>query len=154
MLNYEKLFAVGNVIGIKNCDTNKVYITSIPHEFDLSKFNCYKNPELSSKSEGVKFKVVYVVRLNDKGEIVEEIFNRTKLPELKTGMFIKVVDVKTNESFLGYVNIELDRIIYQDGYWDVLSQVIEYDGDSSKIVEVYKCNGFNECSRANLIWQL
>lgn len=153
MLDYDKLFAPGNVIGIKNCDTNYIHVISIPYNSDIDKFECYKNPELSTINIGVKFKIIYIIRLNEKGEVVEKIYS-VKFPKLETGMFIKISDINTHESYLGYINTEYDKIVYQDGDWDILSDVISHDGVTCKIVEIYKCNGFNGCINKNSIWRL
>lgn len=157
MLDYDKLFAPGNVIGVKRSGINKIYVISITYDADIDKFNIYRNPNLSSTYNNERFEIEYIIRLDDTGNIKEELFNRSKMPKMpdfKTGMFIKVIDIQSHRSYLGYVNVELDRIIYQDGDWDILSEVITYDGDLFKIFEIYKCDGYNECIRENLIWSI
>lgn len=170
MWDFDKLFADGNVIGIKNCHRDKVFNNVVDVTTSITWLEGYKNEELSCKDQYVDvddkikhgyttdFEIQYIIRLDEYGNVVEKLFDREKdmksetksMPELETGMFVRVED-----EGLGYVDIRNNRIVYQHGGYDVL------DGDEYlpnvllKIIEVYSENAcaFNYCNDDVLIWR-
>ena len=68
------------------------------------------------------------------------------MPELETGMFVRVED-----EGLGYVDTKNNRIVYQNGTYDYISGEF---GITSDIIEVYgkeSCS-FNGCMVDKPIW--
>ena len=167
MWDYDKLFADGNVIGIKNCYRDKVFNNVVDVTTSVIWLEGYKNEELSCEDQYVDvddkikhgyttdFEIQYIIRLDEHGNVVEKLFDRERdmksetkpMPELETGMFVRV----ENEG-LGYVDIRNNRIVYQlEGYDDI-------NGESeiiSDIIEVYgkeSCS-FNGCMVDKPIWR-
>lgn len=162
MWDYDKLFAEGNVVGIKNKLTNilnptTVYDKSLWGNIGYVDWRNYFNSNLSFISN-YSFEIQYIIRLDEHGNVVEKLFDREKdmksktkpMPELETGMFVRVED-----EGLGYVDIRNNRIVYQHGGYDVL------DGDEYlpnillKIIEIYSENAcaFSYCNNDVLIWR-
>lgn len=165
MWDYDKLFVEGNIVGIKNCYRNKVFNSVIDESEGTSWFVGYKNNSLSSKNQRVDidnnigsgyttdFEIQYIIRLDDKGNVVERVFDREKdmpkpMPELETGMFVKCYSSYRNESSLGM--IYSNHVVYQNGGWDYISDLTE-----DVIVEVYSTEAlcFNGCQDPHLIWR-
>lgn len=167
MWDYDKLFAKGNIIGVKNCYENFIYNQIIGSSENNFWVNGYQNNELSYKKQHVindkngseyttDFEIQYIIRLDEHGNVVEKLFDREEadmpkpMPELETGMFVRVED-----EGLGYVDTRNNRIVYQHGGYDVL------DGDEYlpnvllKIIEVYSENAcaFSYCNDDVLIWR-
>lgn len=165
MWDYNKLFAKGNIIGLKSLDIGHTYIHII-RNYDSSYWNKYKNKDLSNSyfvKEGehcdIFFEILYIIRLDEHGNIIEKLFDREKdmpksMPELESGMFVTVF---WNDSYksgvnLGYVDKENNHIIYLSGGYDNLNT----DWDKNyRIVEVYRKNtrGFRYCTEQNLLWR-
>lgn len=153
MWDYDKLFAEGNVVGLKYKETNTI-ISVDTYNLKDALFKCYQNNLLESSNQQIQ----YIIRLDEHGNVVEKLFDREKdmksktkpMPELETGMFVRVED-----EGLGYVDIRNNRIVYQHGGYDVL------DGDEYlpnvrlKIIEVYSENAcaFSYCNEDVLIWR-
>lgn len=167
MWDYDKLFAEGNIIGIKNCYRNKVYNTVVDESIGIYWLEGYKNKQLCLKEQYVDddskvkhgyttdFEIQYVVRLDEHGNVAEKLFDRDRdmpgpMPDLETGMFIRVLI-----SGLGFVDSEHNHVIYQTGGYDFIDNEEDICGIASSIVEVYSKNtyAFEYCNKDNLIWR-
>lgn len=158
MWNYDKLFAKGNVIGLKETKENKLYTHVV---YEKEDWVDYFNNFLTYKVKNFASVIQYIIRLDEHGNVVEKLFDRevdmTKpMPELETGMFVRVTDnTNMTETVLGYVDITNYRIIYQDGKYNDLSTMEKLKG-TVDIIEVYsrETNCFNGCfSNETLIWR-
>lgn len=148
MWDYDKLFAVGNVICVGD-------IVSSVDEFNIMDWrDSYANKELTHKalSNG---KIQYIIRLDEHGNVVEKLFDRDRdmdkpMPELETGMFVRVPI-----SGIGLVDSEHNHIIYQTGGYDLIDDEEYAPGVALKIVEVYSGDacGFDYCNEDVLIWR-
>ena len=169
MWDFDKLFADGNIIGIKNCHENKIYNHSIKKDNDV--FDVYKNEDLSLKNQLVEtddngvlistelsysyrtdFEIQYIIRLDEHGNVDEILFNRERdmpkpMPKLETGMFVKIYNMHRCESFLGFIYD--NRVIYQNGDWDEI-----YDLKEDRVMEIYSAEAlcFNSCCELYLLW--
>ena len=98
--------------------------------------------------------IEWISMISEDGNTVTKIFDRTDLdtiPELKSGMFIKL-----STGVLGYVDIDNDRIVYQDGDFDRATGELGYENwKSNKIVAVYDkdIDSFGICEFAVPIWK-
>ena len=174
MWDYDKLFAEGNIIGIKNIARNKVFNHVINREDGIEWIESYKNEALAARDQYTSFdneieheyvtdfEIQYIICLNDKGQVTKQLFNREKdmpksksapMPKLESGMFVTVFSnngsrIRVN---LGYVDKENNHIIYLSGGYDKLNT--NWD-ENYRIVEVYRKNtrGFRYCTKQNLIW--
>lgn len=151
MWDYDKLFAEGNIVGMKltNDCIHPMVIDNKGVSNDFKKN--YENDNLYCCG----YQIQYIIRLDEHGNVVEKLFDRKRdmvkpMPELEDGMFVRVED-----EGLGYVDIRNNRIVYQHGGYDVL------DGDEYlpnvrlKIIEVYSENAcaFSYCNNDVLIWR-
>lgn len=92
------------------------------------------------------------------------------MPELKTGMFVRVAWYNKNENGfnnsynnknmfgLGITITEQNRIYYQNEGYDTLDLLSLLNSElryGANIVEIYKMNvdGFNMCNENNCIWR-
>lgn len=171
MWDYDKLFADGNIIGIKNCYRDKVFNNAVDITTGVTWLEGYKNEELSCKDQYVDvddkikhgyttdFKIQYIIRLDEHGNVVEKLFDRERdmsnpMPELETGMFIKLAD-KTNwgDNTVAYVDYQNNRIIAKEGWYEKLSNRDEWQ--YLKIVEVFSKSicCFNQCVDSRVIWR-
>lgn len=166
MWDYDKLFAEGNIVGVKNLYTKQVFNSIVDTcSYDYW-FDDYKNNELSSKnckvdvdyevghSYTTDFEIQYIIRLDEHGNVVEKLFDREfdmpkPMPELETGMFVLIFNYDHTETRLGYINAEKNMIIYQSGGWDYI------DRNEDEILKVYSnnCNCFNGCIEHRVIWR-
>lgn len=171
MWDYDKLFADGNIIGIKNCYRDKVFNNAVDITTGVTWLEGYKNEELSCKDQYVDvddkikhgyttdFKIQYIIRLDEHGNVAEKVFDRDRgmakpMPELETGMFVRVNAY--GESKLGFVDAEQNHVIYQSGGYDFIDDNdINSCGIVSKIVEVYGKDAcaFDFCTEDDLIWR-
>lgn len=164
MWDYDKLFAEGNVIGIKNEVTKEFGVYQITRNKELPKdaqyfqYGRYWDDFANTLLARSDIFIQYIIRLDEHGNVVEKLFDRERdmepktkpMPELETGMFVRVED-----EGLGYVDTRNNRIVYQHGGYDVL------DGDEYlpnvrlKIIEVYSENAcaFSYCDDDVLIWR-
>ena len=159
MWDYDKLFAEGNVVGIKVLDSNRFYnyIVDNSNIVNNSFWSYYKNDTLSDKDDS-DFEIQYIIRLDEHGNVVEKLFDRERdmkpepepMPELETGMFVRVED-----EGLGYVDTRNNRIVYQHGGYDVLDEDEYLPNVVLKIIEVYSENAcaFSYCDDNVLIWR-
>lgn len=178
MWDYEKFFAIGNIVGTRNMYTNKIYNTPIDEYTNERIFYEYKNKDLTYKNCKVDvdynvghgyvtdFQIEYIIRLDENGEISKRIFDRKKdmlveIPELKVGMFGKVLyyeNGKFNDDYNNFgkfiVGIK-DKIIYQNGGYDDLNEVVRLTKrvDDVAIVEIYDADYFKNCDESTLIWR-
>ena len=156
MWDYDKLFAIGNVICVSD-------IISSVDEFNIMDWrDNYANKELTHKalSNG---KIQYIIRLDGHGNVVEKLFDRERdmeskpepMPELKTGMFVRVAGYDDSDS-LGFIDVENNHIIYQSGGYDYIKDEQYSEGVMYNIIEVYDKSAlcFNGCrSKNHLIWK-
>lgn len=160
MWDYDKLFAEGNVVGLKNVSLNKIFnhgVTSKKYWNDDNEINWdyYKNNVLGRSN----FIIQYIIRLDEHGNVIEKLFDREAdmpkpMPELETGMFVRVDEY--GDSLIGFVDAENNHVIYQDGDYDFIDDDdINSWGIASKIVEVYDKDtcAFNFCDEDTLIWR-
>lgn len=165
MWDYDKLFAEGNIVGVKNCYENFIYNQIINPSENSYWVDCYQNNELSCKEQFVindkngseyttDFEIQYIIRLDEHGNVVEKLFDRERdmpkpMPELKTGMFVLIFNYDHTEIRLGYINAERNMIIYQSGGWDYI------DENKDEILKVYSnnCNCFDGCIEHRVIWR-
>lgn len=154
MWNYEKLFAEGNVISVSYFNTNNIkYIVQNKenwYKLDVMDWEYFKNNNLSFGNGQIE----YIAKLDNHGNSTV-LFDRERdiqkpMPELKTGMFVRII-----ANGLGFVDAENNRIIYQYGGFDYIDDNNMGKGVASKIVEVYSKNtcGFDCCSEFSLIWR-
>ena len=164
MWDYDKLFAEGNIVGLKRLNNGNIY-THIIRKYDSSYWSEYKNKDLSNRTFieegdwcGIFFEIQYIIRLDEYGNVIEKLFDREKdmpkpMPELESGMFITVFwnDGSRTGVNLGYVDKENNHIIYLSGGYDNLNTNWN---KNYRIVEVYRKNtrGFRYCTEQNLIW--
>lgn len=158
MWDYDKLFAEGNIVGIKNNKTNKIYIDSIDtksdKEFYIEDYGV-DTLDYSPSNEQIQ----YIIRLDEHGNVVEKLFDREKdmpkpMPELETGMFVVVRHGESKH--LGYVDVEHNKIIYQSGGWDEIYGKYGVTSCSCvKILSIYdkKASCFDGCRADNILWR-
>lgn len=171
MWNYDKLFADGNIIGIKNCYRDEVFNNVVDVTTSTSWLEAYKNDELCCKDQHVdvdeiikhgyttNFEIQYIIRLDEYGNVVEKLFNREKdmpkpMPNLETGMFIRIADrTSWRDNTIAYVDHQNDRLIAQKGWVETLSKKDEWH--YLRIVEVFSKNVccFNQCVDNSVIWR-
>lgn len=169
MWDYDKLFAKGNILGIKNCYENLIFNQVIDFSEPGFWIDGYQNNELSCKDQYVvsdkighsyttDFEIQYIIRLDEHGNVVEKLFDRDTdmpkpMPDLETGMFVRVNGY--GGSRIGFVDAENNHVIYQEGGYDFIDDDDINDcGIVSEIVEVYDkdTRAFNFCTKDNLIW--
>ena len=89
MWDYDKLFAEGNIVGIKNCYENFIFNQVIDSSEPGFWIDGYKNNELSCKKQYVvsnktkysyttDFEIQYITRLDEHGNVVEKLFDRER----------------------------------------------------------------------------
>lgn len=172
MWDYDKLFAEGNILGIKNLYTKQILNSVVDtYSYDYW-FDDYKNNELSSKNCKVDvdyivghgyttdFEIQYIIRLDEYGNVVEKLFDREAdmpkpIPKLEDGMFIRITDDNSYYygNTLAYVDLNRNRIIGQDGCWCFVDDIINKEG--AELVEIYasNVNNFNGCIPELVIWR-
>lgn len=165
MWDYDKLFAEGNIVGIKNEIEGRFGVYQITKDKELprearyynfgKRWDDFKNTNLA---RSVIF-IQYIIRLDEQGNVVEKLFDRDTdmpkpMPELETGMFVRVNGY--DGSRIGFVDAENNHVIYQEGGYDFIdNDDIISCGIASEIVEVYGKDtwAFNFCTKDNLIWR-
>ena len=166
MWDYDKLFAEGNIVGLHNVRKGETYGWTVVdksywHQSGQINWQDYFNSNLSFDTGFYLFEIQYIIRLDDKGQVAERLFDRNKdmskpMPKLETGMFVRVIDNGNMDyTVLGYVDIQNYRIIYQDGKYN---DIVKLEGLKGivDVVEVYsqETNCFNKCLGNNtLIWR-
>ena len=158
--NYDKLFAVGNLLGIKNKEQNKIYWHSI--EFGdygtntkHSYIQIYGNEKLSCAKNN-NYEIAYIISLNDDGTVKEHIFDRERdmakpMPKLETGMFIEV-KVDREIEFIGVIVGNV--VIYEDGGFDTLNEMLSVQDADYYVSKVYAPTnaGFESITNCEPIW--
>lgn len=163
MWDYDKLFAEGNIVGLKNLHNNKIYNHGIPNKNCWGDTNevdwyCFENNNLKRNM----LEIQYIIRLDEHGNVIEKLFDRERdmkpeavpMPELKDGMFIRVA-FKNNylDQNLGFVNLSQGRIIYQEGGYDWVNNIKTWK--EAKIIEIYDPGAlsFHFCRYTTPIWR-
>ena len=156
MWDYDKLFAEGNIVGFKHSDEDQIHPYIIYEKNDCME---YFNDSLCYKSKNSISEIQYIIRLDEHGNVVEKLFDRDRdmprlMPELEDGMFIRVM-FKNNpyDQALGFINLKRGQIVYQDGGYDLISNVNHWM--KTKIVEVYapEVMSFTSCKYNKPIWR-
>ena len=166
MWDYDKLFAEGNIAGLKNKQQNRIFPSSIDGKkywgregyVDWSEYCNNSLSTLEDESGGYCFEIQYIIRLDEHGNVVEKLFDREHdmpkpMPELETGMFVRVNGY--DGSRIGFVDAENNHVIYQEGGYDFIdNDDINSCGIASEIVEVYGKDtlAYDFCTKRNLIW--
>lgn len=164
MWDYDKLFAEGNVVGLRNKQQNRIFPSPVCGREYWGKewyvdWREYYNESLSTtedKNQEYTFEIMYVVCLDEHGNVAEKLFDRETdmpMPELETGMFV-LVDTWGGAK-LGFVDAEHNHVVYQESGYDYIDDDdINGRGIASKIIAVYDKNtrAFNFCTKDNLIW--
>ena len=170
MWDYDKLFAEGNIVGIKNCYRDKIFNSVIDESKGTDLFCGYKNDLLSFKNQRVDidyeikcgyttdFEIQYIIHLDEHGNVVEKLFDREAdmpkpMPELETGMFV-LVDTWGGAK-LDFVDAEHNHVVYQESGYDYIDDDdINGRGIASEIIAVYDkdTRAFDFCTKDNLIW--
>lgn len=150
MWDYDKLFAIGNIVGIKDQNENISVLCIDNIELKIQTSYNYGNEKLSYRG----YQIQYIIRLDEHGNVVERLFDREKdipspMPKLETGMFVLIFNYDHTEIRLGYINAERNMIIYQSGGWDHI------DENKDEILKVYSnnCNCFDGCIEHRVIWR-
>ena len=160
MWDYDKLFAEGNVIGIKNEVTKEFGVYQITRNKELPRdaqyfqygrhWTDFANALLARSDIFIQ----YIIRLDEHGNVIEKLFDRDTdmpkpMPELETGMFVLIFNYNHTETRLGYINAERNMVIYQTGGWDHI------DENKDEILKIYSdsCNCFDGCSEHRVIWR-
>lgn len=172
MWDYDKLFAEGNIIGIKSLFNNKNYIYQVLSKEYWGMVNYinwyeFKNNKLKSDD----FKIQYIIQLGEHGNVIKKLFDRERdmpapIPKLETGMFGKVLycnkfeeadfsaDFSKEETFGKFVIIK-DKIIYCNGGYDFLEEILinsKNFSEGPRIVEIYKdAVSFKDCN--SILWR-
>lgn len=167
-MDYEKLFAEGNVVAIKNIYQNKVYIHQVRDTQSFKdKFGKFYNSDMAKRNCSVHngeywtdFIILYIAKVDEYGNMTK-IFDRTRdivMPKIEDGDFVKVMPFeekngnkisKEFEGLFGYGVVIKNKIYYQNGGYDNLDEVLSGEGDCPgmyiRIVEIYKNrSGFND----------
>lgn len=163
MWNYDKLFADGNIVGIKTplISMFSIHVVCAKNRWGIDNNKNWKifcNNELKAGDCIIQ----YIIRLDEHGNVIEKLFDREKdmkpelkpMPELKTRMFIKVKDYE--EIKTGFIYAEENHVIYQKGGYDfIYKDEIMGSGIVADIVEVYSEDAcaFDYCDKDVLIWR-
>lgn len=162
--DYDKLFAEGNIIGVKYFNSVGNHVVKQKKCWGLNfvdDWEIFCNDELKA---GLAI-IEYIIRLDENGNVIERLFDRDKdeieYPELNVGTFGKIMyfNGKSFEevcrSFGQFVIAKNGYISYKNGGYDRVSTILEFKNDriGPKIVELYDANFFDECDNANLIWR-
>lgn len=162
--DYDRFFNDGNILGVKNTDNGFTYIWQIDSKScnktpqKIKKY--YANPNLSIDDD---FIIQWIVRLDVDG-YPDRIFDRERdipyfpMPELKTGMFGKVMwwDRENFEEdsieFGKFVVVE-NYAIYQNGGYDHLNNLSVFPQKNeigAVVIEIYDSESFD--NDRTVIW--
>ena len=163
MWDYNRLFAEGNIVGLHNVREGETYGWAVVnksywHQSGQINWQDYFNPELSFDTGFYLFEIQYIIRLDNKGQVAERLFDRDKdmpkpMPKLETGMFVYVPHTGCG---LGFVDAENNHIIYQSGNFDYIQDNKLGKGIIAEITKVYDKNtvySFNLCDACKPIWR-
>lgn len=144
---YDKLFAEGNVVGVKSLMKNEIHAHEVLETWVwgvkcINWWN-YMNPALKLDD----FQIEYIIRLDEHGNVVEKLFDRERdmtppMPNLEDGYFVEV----TGQG-LGIVLEEF--VTYQNGEYGELPDI------EDSIVKIWDSTvvGFNDCKTTTPIWE-
>ena len=157
MWDYDKLFAEGNIVGISPAKNEVINLVCSKFNHNINGFRVlYSNNDLSYEN----IKIQYIIRLDEHGNVVEKLFDRERdmpkpMPELETGMFVRVKNSDRDENHLGFIVAENNHVIYQDGGYDIIDDDEFGPGIACYIVEVYGKDvcAFDYCNDNFLIWR-
>ena len=168
MWDYDKLFADGNIVGIKNEITKEFGVYQItrnkelPRDAQYFQYGRYWDDFANTLLARSDIFIQYIIRLDEHGNVVEKLFDREKdmkpkpepMPELKDGMFIRVA-FKNNylDQDLGFINLSRGQIIYQEGGYDWADNIKTWK--KTKIIEIYdpRTLSFHSCRYTTPIWR-
>lgn len=179
MWDYDKLFAEGNVVGLKNKHNNRIYNHGVSHtacwgdENEVNWYN-FENDEL--KRNG--FEIQYIIRLDEHGNVVEKLFDRDRdmkkpMPKLEDGMFGKIGTFDWDESGnVEYLDIEdfiitNNRVLFiqygKINSWGMIEDLVDStldkdalcDEDKLTPIEIYKNVKYlkNDSDTFEVIWR-
>ena len=163
MWDYDKLFAEGNIVGLHNVREGETYGWTVVdksywHQSGQINWQDYFNPELSFDTGFCLFEIQYIIRLDDKGQVSERLFDRDKdmkpeanpMPELEHGMIIEIVS--NDKKILGYIDKYRDLIVYQNGAYDTIESYRVWA--NKQVIAIYKdVESFNQCNYTEPIWR-
>ena len=163
MWDYDKLFAEGNIVGLHNVREGETYGWTVVNkaywnESGQINWQDYFNSNLSFDTGFYLFEIQYIIRLDNKGQVAERLFDRDKdmpkpMPKLETGMFVYVPRIGAG---LGFVDAENNHIIYHSGNFDYIQDNKLGKGIIAEITKVYDKNtvySFNLCDACKPIWR-
>ena len=157
VLDFDCLLAPGNIVIVKNTETNEVYAHTVL-EKELKE--CYKNKgdfyfeEYDYKNPQMKysiFQILTIYTVDSEGNIKTKIFDYHSLipplPDLETGMFI--------QNKVGKIGVIVDDYIYYNGNgWDFVKEI--QNNKDNYLVAVYskQQKGFGQAKKSIPIWVL
>lgn len=148
MWDYDKLFAEGNIIGVKYGVNSSIEKYIVPPKDSISYYSINFNSFCNKQLKSGLCQIQYIIQLDEHGNVIKKLFDREKdmlepMPELESGMFIRIPNIG-----LGFIDIENNHIFFQNGTYDYITEV------KPNIVEIYKKGtlGYSDCTVKNLIW--
>lgn len=159
MWDYNKLFAEGNVVGIKESNGKIYHVNAGAKQRNIGVLSKCHNDSLSFDTNNGESFIQYIIRLDEHGNVTEKLFDREidmpkPMPELEDGMFIRVI-FRDNpyDQTLGFINLKRGQIVYQDGGYDLISNMNHWI--KTKIVEIYapEIMSFTSCEHNRPIWR-
>lgn len=163
MWDYNKLFAEGNIVGLHNVREGETYGWTVVdksywHQSGQINWEDYFNSNLSFDTGFYLFEIQYIIRLDNKGQVSERLFDRDKdmkpeanpMPELKHGMIIEIEH--NDKKVLGYIDKYRGLIVYQDGTYDPIGSYEEWA--NTEVIAIYEdVKSFNQCNDIYPIWE-
>lgn len=155
MWDYDKLFADGNIVGMKL--TNDCIHPMVVDNKGVS--NDFKKNYGNDNLYCCGYQVQYIIHLDEHGNVVEKLFDREidmpkPMPELETGMFVRMADrANWRDNTIAYVDHQNNRLIAKEGWFEALSRKDEWQ--YLRIVEVFSKNVccFDQCVDNRVIWR-
>lgn len=163
MWDYDKLFAEGNIVGLRNVREGETYGWTVVdksywHQSGQINWQDYFSPELSFDTGFYLFEIQYIIRLDDKGQVSERMFDRDKdmkpkanpMPELEHGM---IIEIESNDKkVLGYIDKYRGLIVYQNGAYDTIESYKVWA--NKQVIAIYEdVESFNQCNYTDPIWE-
>lgn len=165
MWDYDKLFAEGNIVGVRwtltntnNIETHIVRNRRDWHYPNETDWTIFWNAKLNSGVSTIQ----YIIRLDEHGNVVEKLFDRDRdmkkpMPKLEDGMFGKIGTFDWDESGnVEYLDIEdfiitNNRVLFiqygKINSWGMIEDLVDStpnnkdalcDEDISTPIEIYK----------------
>lgn len=153
-----KYFAINNVIGVVD-ENDKLFMSAVNDDNQKTWIDLYANNELKNNGGTIKF----IVSFNANGTIKETIYDASlnlNIPELSDGMFGKwatvredgSLDIENKNNFI----IANQRIVYQDGTFDFLDNIIDntINDEAVVIISIFGHDAicFNSLETDTPIW--